>query len=342
MSGRDEGLMANLLGRLQDPNPAVWTAACAELGRMAARDDAAHEEVHRLLQSAPGEMRLKGMAALAQLAPLRPMEAQDFIHACLLETSTTVDVVQAEAIFEILWRLPESTATIVFEEAASNPHETIRAAAAHSLHLARTWPSSAASRLAHDPSALVQCSLALALAQVDSTAETEALREALINAEEDIVRRFMASLSDRAQPDIETRLDRRRTPRPDGPFSAAWVTSRIKELLTKGALGPQLVIDLEDVFREHPLDMAEILQPLLRHSALPDLVEDIAVRTRNERVAHLCRAMHVILSTPPSAEAVEDLLHALRGQRGTHAAQLVADVHQAAAARNLPISAVPA
>lgn len=323
MTGREQRQLFELRGRIHNPDPFVWNAACVELGQLAQHDEEALEELRFLLKRPGGELRLRGMAALTQIAPLRPLETQQFLQDCLLDNTVDQDMVQADAVFAVLWHLPRAFAQPIFEDAVDDARENVRAAAAGSLCHGRVVPGPSLMRLAQDPSPLVRCSLALALPRLRDLDETSVALELLAASEEEYVRRFVANVANTMKAATAPRLDRRRERRaePEAALNTEWASRRLEELLNRPDNGVRLIVDLEELFSEHPFDVAEILQPLLEHPQLPALLDQVAWLAREPRVGEVCRAIWTFVS-PGGADAaacVVQLESALREQRGQRA-----------------------
>lgn len=314
------GVSDQLRRKLRDPEPRVWKDACTVLGRQAVHDVAAQEELRHLLDCPYGELRLRGVAALAALAEREPDGTREFIHQCLQEPALERDSVLADALFTLLGHLPEDDAHSLLEAALYDPRETVRAAVACSLGQWCGWPVASLLRLARDPSPLVRCTLALSLPALRHHDTAEEAIEVLRQSPEEYVRLFVEeALAAAEKPSVRSS---RPAPAQDAWIDASAVTERLSKRLDEPDCRVRLVINAEELFCRHPLDVLEIVHPLLDRPGILSLLDQVAWLARDPHVAALCRTLHAVLQpgVVDGEQRLRDLRHALVGQRGRRAA----------------------
>jgi hypothetical protein len=360
MGQQEDGRLEALQRQVRDQQPNVWQEACRALASLAATSFAAYEEIRRLLQCPYGELRIRGLHALAHLAQERPAEVRQFIAECLGEPEIESDPVFADAVFGLLARLPLEMACRIVEDAVDDPRETVRAAAASSLAAWRGWRGPLLVVYAHDPSPMVRTSLALALRRLRDVAEAGEALEALAASPEPYVRSFLAEVMEEQAPEPATPQRARglgagllpeagrgqsaaRKVRGEQPLlglDLQSVGARLGRLLDEPDCRVRLVVSVEELFAEHPENIIEILYPLLERPGMASLLDQVAWLARDPSAASLCRALHAFLcpSMESTAHLLKGLQSALEGQRGGQSAVFgvwVRECASAAASRTL-------
>lgn len=172
---------------LRDAEGPVWERAARAVGNRAASESGALHELQALLCSGTGEIRLRGVWALATLAHERQVEVAEFLVQRLGEPESLQDAALLAGLLRVAAALPPELGEGVLVFCLGDPREDIRAAAAASLPEWEPWP-----RLllfcADDPSPVVRAALGVGLRYLPASDEVNEVLEALALDPDPLVR----------------------------------------------------------------------------------------------------------------------------------------------------------